>query len=125
MAIRTTSGGPIEGAVATFVAATGWSDPAVGDLVKSSTAANYAVAECAANDVPLGIVRAVSPSGSVLTVEVFTSGSIARLPKSGTPALGNQIQAASSTAAKGVASAGAGVVVGIGLETDTIDVLFL
>jgi hypothetical protein len=125
MAIRTTSGGPIEGVVATFVPTAGWSDPAAGDLVKSSTSANYAVAECLANDVPLGIVRAVSPSNAVLTVEVFTSGAIARLPKSGTPALGNQIQAGSATAAKGVASGGTGVIVGIGLETDTIDVLFL
>ncbi len=125
MALRTVSGGPIEGAVATFAPTSTWTDPAAGDLVKLSTSGAYAVAECAANDPPAGIVRGVSPSGATLTVELFSSGAIARLPVSGTPALGNQIQAASATAAKGVASGGTGVVVAIGMETDTVDVLFL
>jgi hypothetical protein len=125
MAIRTPSGGPIEGMTATFVPAEGWTDAEEGDLITTSTGDDYAVAECAADGVPVGIVRAVAPSGSTVTVELFSSGTIARLPASGSPTLGKQIQAASATEVKAVTSGGAGTIVAIGLEADTVDVLFL
>ncbi len=124
MALRAVAGGPIEGTVVTFKAASGWTDPAVGDLVKHDTGGNYEVAECADSDVPVGIVRSVDPDGVKLSVELFTSGSIARLPYSGTPALGNQVQAASATAVKGVATGGVGTIVGVDVVSGTVDVLF-
>lgn len=124
MAIRTPSGGPIEGIVATFVPGPAWAEPAEGDLVTLSTSADYAVTACEEDDVPAGIVRYVAPAGSTVTVELFTSGCIARLPKSGTPALGNQIQAASATVVQGVVSGGVGTIVAVGIESGSVDVLF-
>jgi acyl-CoA reductase-like NAD-dependent aldehyde dehydrogenase len=124
MATRTISGGPIPGVVATFAPVSTWTDSAVGDLVKQSTAANYNVAECADSNVPLGIVRQVSPDGRTLSVEVFTKGAIARLPYTGTPSLGQQIQASAATTVKGVASGGAGLIVAKDIESGTVDALF-
>ncbi|MBD3174415.1 MAG: hypothetical protein GF320_04495 [Armatimonadia bacterium] len=125
MANRTISGGPIAGTVTTFVPGSSWTDPAVGDLVKQSTSDNYEVAECTDTDVPIGIVRQVSDDSSVLTVELFRSGSVARLAYTGTPTRGQQIQASAAATVKGVASGGTGKVVGKDLVSGYVDVLFL
>jgi hypothetical protein len=124
MANRAISGGPIEGLVATFAPAATWTDPAAGDLVKQSTTGSYLVAECGDGDVPLGVVRQVSGDSRVLSVEVFTSGTVARIAYTGTPSLGQQVQASAATTVKGVASAGGGAIVGKDVESGKVDVLF-
>jgi len=110
--------------VISFVAKSTWSDAAVGDLVQISGGANYEVSECGDSDVPEGIVRAVSGDKTVLSVELFTGGCIARLPYTGTPARGNQIQASGATTVKGVASGGAGKIVAVDAVSGQVDVLF-
>jgi hypothetical protein len=122
---RITAGGPIEGRVATFVPISTWTDAAIGDLVKITTGANYEVTECANSDVPAGIVASVNLQKDVLGVELFTSGAISRLPYTGTPALGNQIQASAATTVKGVASAGTGKVIAVDAVSGYVDVLFV
>jgi hypothetical protein len=118
------AGGPIEGRVATFVPVSTWTDAAVGDLVTITTGANYEGTECADDDVPDGIVASVNLQKDLLGVELFTSGTIARLPYTGTPALGNQIQASAATTVKGVASAGTGKVIAVDAVSGYVDVLF-
>ncbi|MBP7559434.1 MAG: hypothetical protein KBA64_03025 [Armatimonadetes bacterium] len=125
MATRVLSGGPLTGAVTTFAPASAWTDPAPGDLVKQSTGGAYQLAECADTNVPIGVVTEVSDDGAVLAVELFTSGAIARLPYTGNPSLGQQIQASAATKVKGVASGGVGLIVGRDLVTGSVDVLFL
>ena len=109
------AGGPVEGVVISFQPASTWSDPAVGDLVKITTGANYEVSECADSDVPAGILRVVSPDKKMLAVELFSAGSIARLPYTATPSLGQQVQASAATTVKGVASGGVGKIVALSL----------
>lgn len=125
MATRVLSGGPIPGAATTFAPAAGWSDPAPGDLVKHSAGGAYHVAECADTNLPVGVITQVSDDRAVLTVELFSSGAIARLPYTGNPSLGHQVQASAPTTVKGVASGGAGLIVARDLVTGTVDVLFL
>jgi len=60
----------------------------------------------------------------VLGVELFTSGSIARVACSGTPSLGQQIQASGATTVKGVATGGKGRIIALGVTQDTVDVVF-
>ncbi len=124
MANRRICGGPIEGVVASFTPAEGWTDPTVGDLVVHDADGDYAVSECSDGDAPAGVVRTVSPSGAVVGVELFTSGSIARLPSTGSPSLGQQIQASGATTVKGVASGGKGRIVALGVTAGTVDVVF-
>jgi len=124
MPTRIKAGGPIEGRVATFVPKSTWTDAAIGDLVKITTGAAYEVTECADSDVPDGIVASVNLQKDVLAVELFSSGSIARLPYSGSPALGNQIQASAATTVKGVASGGTGKIVAVAAVTGYVDVFF-
>ncbi len=118
------AGGPVEGTVISFQPASSWTDPAVGDLVKITTGANYEVSECADADVPAGIVRVVSPDKKTLSIELFTGGCIARLPYTGTPSLGQQIQASAATTVKGVASGGLGKIIGKDVVSGCADVLF-
>jgi hypothetical protein len=121
---RIKAGGPIEGRVATFVPVSTWTDAAIGDLVTITTGANYEVTECANSGVPAGIVASVNLQKDVLGVELFTSGAISRLPYTGTPALGNQIQASAATTVKGVASAGTGKVIAVAAVSGYVDVPF-
>lgn len=124
MALRLTAAGPLEGRVVTLKAVGTWTDPAAGDLVVFSTSDNYLVAEAADTNLPKGIVRSVDPDGVKLAVELFTSGTIARLPYTGTPSLGQQIQAGSATQAKGVASGGVGTIVAKDMVSGHVDVMF-
>jgi hypothetical protein len=121
---RIKAGGPIEGRVATFVPVSSWTDPAVGDLIKITTGANYEVTECADSNVPEGIVASVNLQKDVLGVELFTSGAIVRLPYTGTPALGNQIQASAATTVKGVATGGTGKIIAVNAVSGYVDVYF-
>ena len=124
MPTRIKAGGPIEGRVATFVPVSSWTDAAIGDLVKITTGANYEVTECVDTNVPDGIVASVNLQKDVLGVELFTSGTIARLPYTASPALGNQIQASAATTVKGVASAGTGEIIAVDAVSGYVDVLF-
>lgn len=124
MASRRISGGPLEGVVVTLVPAASWTDAASDDLVKHGTGGNYEAVPCGNNDVPAGVVRSVSPGGRALAVELFTSGAIVRVPYTGTPSLGQQVQASATTTVKGVASGGTGRIVAIGIEAGKVDVLF-
>lgn len=124
MALREASAGPLEGRVVTLKAVSTWTDPAADDLVVQDTSGNYVVAEAADTDLPKGVVRSVDADSVKLAVELFTSGTIARLPYSGTPSLGQQIQAASATEVKGVASGGVGTIVAKDMVSGYVDVLF-
>lgn len=124
MATRLLSGGPITGAVTTFAPDPDWTDPTPGDLVKHATG-SYQVAECVATDVPIGVILQVSDDASVLTVELFSSGAIARLPYTGDAAIGQQIQASDSNTVTGVDSGGTGTIIAGDLVSNTVDVLFL
>ncbi len=118
------AGGPVEGVVISFQPASTWTDPAVGDLVKITSGANYEVSECADSNVPAGIVRVVSPDKKMLATELFSAGSIARVPYTGTPALGQQIQASAATSVKGVVTGGVGNIVAKDVVSGYVDVLF-
>ena len=124
MATTVKAGGPVEGVVVSFRPASTWTDPGAEDLVSISTGADYEVSECANSDVPAGVVRAVAPDKKVVSVELFCAGAIARLPYTGIPARGNQIQASAATTVKGVASGGLGKVIGVDVVSNYVDVLF-
>ncbi len=71
----------------------GWSDPAVGNLVVWDAGANMAVDECEADEIPVGRVLAMNPARTVLTIELFTGGMVAVLPYSGAISLGDRVVA--------------------------------
>ena len=120
------SGGPIAGRKVTFRPAAAWTDPAPGDLVIITTGANYEVTECADTNLPSGIVRAVDKSLTILTVELFTAGSIQRLLYDGSPTLGDQVHADRTKGAGYVEpdASGVGHVVGIDVVAGYVDVIF-
>ncbi len=88
-----TVGGHVPGPTLATVPKSGWTDPAVGNLVIWDTTGNMAVDECVADENPIGQLIAVNPAKTVLTVELFAGGMVIVLPYSGTPARGDKIEA--------------------------------
>jgi hypothetical protein len=107
-------GGHIPGPTLAAAPVAAWTDPAIGNLVLWDTSANMNVDECAANEIPIGRVIAVNPAKTVVTVELFTGGMVAVMPYSGTPALGDAIEADGTTNADGVGKVRADNVSGVG-----------
>ena len=123
-------GGHIPGPTLAAAPVSGWTDPAIGNLVIWDTGANMAVDECAVDENPIGRVIAVNPAKTVVTVELFTGGMVAVLPYSGTPARGNPVEADGTTNADGVGKvrvdtfAGIGVVIAKDRASGYVDVYF-
>lgn len=88
-----TVGGHIPGPTLAVVPKTGWTDPAVGNLVIWDTGGNMHADECAADELPTGQIIAINPAKTVLTVELFTGGMVSVLPYSGAPARGDKVEA--------------------------------
>lgn len=86
-------GGAISGQVITCAPKSGWADPEVGNLVVRDTTGNHYVDECASGELPDGIIVAMDPSKTVLSVELFEPGMVAVLPYTGTIARGDKIAA--------------------------------
>lgn len=132
MALMTKVGGPKAGPMVTFTLdlTNGWTDPAVGNLVKISSNGNYEVAECADGDKPIGVVRVVNVQKDVLTVELFRSPCIVRLPYEtaetpNAPDLAEDILAGNAAGlVQGGGAAGVGVTVALDVVSGYADVLF-
>ena len=97
-----TVGGHIPGPTLAAVPKTGWTDPAIGNLVIWDTGGNMHVDECAADELPIGQVIAINPAKTVLTVELFTGGMVAVLPYSGAPVRGDKVEADGTVDANGL-----------------------
>lgn len=123
-------GGHIPGPTLAAVPKSGWSDPAVGNLVVWDAGGNLHVDEAAADELPIGQVIAISPSGTVLTIELFTGGMVAVLPYSGVIARGDRVEADGTTDSSGVGkvrtdnSNGAGRVVAKDRVSGYVDVYY-
>jgi len=123
MALRTLSGGPIQGRMMTFAPTALWLDPHVGDLVIGDGLGNYSVAECADLDAPIGIVRSVSPDSRTIGIEILGDDCIVRVPYDGVVGLGNHVRADHTAGAGYVEAGGAvGLIVGIDLVPGFVDV---
>lgn len=82
--------------IVTANAASGYTTPAVGNLVYFSTGGNFEVTLAAAGNNPDGIVDAVNPDGT-LTVRCFGNPSFEELPYVTTaPNLGQKVEASAT-----------------------------
>ena len=103
----------------------GWTDPAKDDLVIWDTTANFAIDECVADENPIGRVIAVNRDKDVVTVELFTAGSIYTLPYSVAPSRGDKIEVgATANQVRADNSNGVGKVVAVDRVTGYVDVYF-
>jgi hypothetical protein len=120
-------GGSVEGRVATFVPCKGWEDARMGDLVRSTTGANYEMIECRDGEIPDGVVVSVNLQKDVLGVELFTSGCIIRIPYTGEPQLGASIACSSNNTVKDCWDdpRGTGIIIAVDAIVGFVDVLFL
>lgn len=124
-----TVGGHIPGLTLAVVPKSGWTDPEIGNLVIWDTGGPYWVDECAADENPMGQIIAMTPAKDVLTIEQFTPGSVQVLPYTGSPAVGDKIEATgAAVAGEGVVrldnGTGVGKVVAVARKTGYLDVLF-
>jgi hypothetical protein len=113
--------------------------PAVGHLCKEDTTAGFndGIVQCVASDVPLYYVHSVNSGNGTLSCYRLPRTISVVFPYSGTPALGQQIQAAAVLAAfplliggisrdvvKGVNSGGVGTIIDIDTPKGTVTVEF-
>jgi len=123
-------GGHIPGPTLAVAPKDDWTDPAVGNLVVWDAGGNMHTDECAEDENPLGQVIAVNPNRTVLTVELFAGGMVAVLPYSGTPDLGDRVEADGDTDAHGRGQVrtdntnGAGRVVAVDRVSGFVDVYY-
>lgn len=94
-------GGHIPGPTLATAPKSGWSDPAVGNLVIWDGGGNMHVDECAADENPVGQIIAMNPAKTVLTIELFCAGMVAVLPYSGTVNRGDKVEADGTADAQG------------------------
>lgn len=120
-------GGNIPGPTLAVTPKSGWTDPAVDDLVIWDTTANMNVDECAEGENPIGRIISVNRAKDVLTIELFTGGMVAVLPyKSGSaPSRGDKIEVSdTANQIKTDNSTGVGKVIAVDRVTGYADVYF-